>query len=134
MPIEGYYTDLLTLVPPVDTPDGQGGYTRSTAAANAGAMQVYGLVEARGGQGRRLVTDAGDIIISTHQALLPPYLRQPDGQLGEAIAGVLTADWHVIGPDATDYIVVAPPRPAKRLHSRDIHHLEVDLQVVGGGI
>lgn len=140
MPLRDWLDEVLTLVAPGDgaVPDGQGGSTRSSASG-ASQLQVKGKIEARGGQGRRLVTDAGDVVVSTHLATLMPAVQGPDGVPVRDLvrlfgpAGSAATDYHVRGPDQGDYIVVAPARIAKVRGGR-VHHIELELQVVGGGL
>jgi len=98
-----------------------------------------GKIEPRSGQGRRLVTDQGDIPISTHLLTMMAYTWNPEGgtdidwQARWRPAGSGAVDWHVRDSDGGDYIVVAPARYAKNGRRGGVHHVELDLQVVAGG-
>lgn len=141
MPIRDWLDEDLTLIPAGeagDVPDQQGGFTRSTAPSLG--FGAKGKIEARSGQGRRLVVGDADVPISTHLATLMPALTGPDGAavrdlvqvFGPAGNGVV--NWHVRSRiDKGDYIVVAPARFAK-IRAGKLHHIELELQVVGGGI
>jgi len=138
VPLVDWLNETLTLVPigAADTADLQGGFTRSLAPG--GGFQVQGKIEARSGQGRRLVTDAADVPISTHLATLPPAIYDAAGAVTRDLwalfkpAGSGAVDWHVLDTQQGDYIVVAPARAAKT--RTGIHHIELELQVVGGGM
>ncbi len=118
----------LTLLPPDASPDGQGGFT-DQVVPTGGEQQVRGRIEDRPNQGRRLVTDQGDVPINTYLLYLLPE-RYDDS--GRAIGPLqIGPDWLVVDSQGRRFQVVGYPSYARRRES--VHHIEVQLDRVGGG-
>jgi hypothetical protein len=126
--------DTVTLIPPTDSADGQGGFVRYSAGAtpNSSIRGVSARIEPQR-QGRRLVAEQGDVGISTHVIFLQPYIYDSTGAAQTPIWGQLDIDWHVRDRNGKDYIVVAGPRVVKKRWGEPVM-IEADLQVVHGGI
>ncbi len=131
--IDDLFTDVLTIIPPSDTADLQGGVIRSTAAS-AASMQVPGRIEdVRHERGvRTLHTEVGDVSIITHRCFVPYALYNPDGSVKQLVT--IPTDSHIRNQNNLDYLVVGgTPRKAIGRFGM-ITHLEIELQEIAGAI
>lgn len=135
MPLVDILVDRLTLIPPSDTPDGQGGFVRSIGlpAPPGSLVGVPARVEPQR-TGRRYVAEQGDVSVSTHTLFVQAQLLDSTGAVTMDVARQLDIDWHVRNPDTgDDYIVIAKPRLGRNFRGASVL-LQADLQIVKGGL
>lgn len=127
--------DRVTMIPPSDSPDGQGGVFRSIGLpAPAGSLLgIPARIEPQR-TGRRYVAEQGDVSVSTHTLFVQPQLYDGTGAVTIDIAAQLDIDWHVRNPaTGDDFIVIAKPRLGRDGRGTNLL-LEADLQIVKGGL
>ena len=129
------FADILTIAAPVDTPDGQGGVTRSVQTTTT-SLVVPGRIEpfrasASGRSDTVNISPAGDVISATHLAYLPPATYNSDGSFAANV--VIPPDSHIYDQAGIDYLVLGLPKAA-RLREGGVDHYEVPLRVLGGAI
>jgi hypothetical protein len=129
MPLQDLLRTPLVLVPPTDTPDGQGGYVRQTVGVGT-EQRVMGRIEPRQSNTRRLVADQGDVPITGYVAYLMAHQYDEAGSPTTPVH--LAANWRIRTPDATTYVVVGDPLDAQDRFGP--HHIEAQLERVGGGV